>query len=298
MTLSRDSDQFPWIIWEHSGSYRSVAATFQAELDEVVARLERRGYRRRDMRIEARRDGFLVWPGYGVPYQGWPLRHPHSLDAARNLALTLGLGNWLTLDELWEYADEPETSRIFEVAMWQLGFRRSRRTQGQWARRQASDKAPRLADRWALPDGVNHSRDYFDHHFRPLLVQDNAPPNLGTSYTIQASGGLCSSMLYISIDANPFFSGSAEQAGSYLARQFGDHCHLATGQPGFFITGQNLQVGSGERAPKYVIVSVQPQDGPAITEVWPSRVANRIEGANLLSDFIERRQLQALTPSV
>jgi len=107
-------------------------AEMQTEVDSYFEVLRSKGHKERSLTVqEIPNNG-----GYGIFSRGVSTVTAQKFDVetAKKRALEEGPTGWWTLDEIREYANDPESSRLYEQAMNDMGFRRHKTHPGQWAR--------------------------------------------------------------------------------------------------------------------------------------------------------------------
>ena len=287
-TSAASAARFVWRIWENTDDFVEKKAAAIAEFVTIGALLVARGCSPLNPSFNLRptRDGFCCHAGVHLsrphnPAPGWKER-------AKITALTQFCSRSWTAQELRAYAEDPESSLVYRVSMWNLGFRPSVTTG--WAKRKSDDPTPRF---WPIDlpglrifsSGATNGRSY-------QLAAPNARHQAGTSWKLEAAGGLLEGALYFYLEVSPFASVRSE-TDSVMARQLNQRFHLDTRQNGFTITGYNLRLIHDNREPtECVDVTILPDDSDKpIMELWPSRFASGRDIELLLQSCLSRHNL-------
>lgn len=151
--------------------YKDESKLVQGRIEAAQTALSQRGFKGSLGGIKFSEEGdFLTWLNGSHSY----IRKPIPLGTALNIALTHGNTGWWTLEEVEHFASNGYSkSRLFEGAMIDLGFRRSKKYWLGWKRihRRAHVSLPPGP---AIQPRII-SAEEFKTQFQSLLVGNNSP---------------------------------------------------------------------------------------------------------------------------
>ncbi len=267
-------------IWEGTQDYREQFEKSKERFSGIKERLWKRDFTCTylgDLRFDINAEP-EVWFNDNTPLGAY--RYCKTPDHAKRIALKHGRSGWWRLDDLDKFADKE--GPIFEEAMWNLGYRRRKRDNSQWAKRTKND-------------GVEDSRKvYLNERFvkkymelgneelerlNQLWVMSNDSAGLSKTYNIQAGR---TGMIHIALWANPFVGTSAETL-HLLGEQINNRGHIAKQQQGFYMHAVNVRL----RGEEGVYVKAANPDESSIECIWPSQIPSD-SIYDLFNGFIDR----------
>ncbi|MCX6758848.1 MAG: hypothetical protein NTX14_04010, partial [Candidatus Nealsonbacteria bacterium] len=133
----KTKEKFPFILWQNTEEYRAEFSKQQKRLSEIYARLRQRGFEcllLDGLRFDADEAPEAFLTDSMPPYVKYGCLDQKT---AQESTLRYGSRRWWRLDELEEFASG--TGIILEEAMWSLGYRKSRKKTGGWARKTKCD---------------------------------------------------------------------------------------------------------------------------------------------------------------
>ncbi len=271
------------VLWENTEDYRIKLDSARERWSGIYRRMENKGFvctciggLRFDMNEEPE-----VWLNDNRPLMAD--RECKGSSDAERMALRHGRCGWWSLDDLEKFSNG--WGPMFNEAMWDLGYRRSKRDQTKWARRRNGDdgKEP-YKERWEK----KQAKEYLtldedeEERLRGLLIFPPESEGLGRTYNISVGK---TGMIYVALLANPMAGSTAETLGEFGA-QLNSRAHIARDQEGFCIEAKNVRLGDQEG----IYVKARRTDESYVESVWPSEVPD-VRINELLRELPERMSL-------
>jgi hypothetical protein len=264
VSSAREKDKFPLRLWQNTEEYATEHGKQRERLSEIYGRLRQRG-------VTCLLLGDLRFNEDGLPEAFLTDSMPSYIKygcldqkTAQENAVRYGSRGWWHLDELEEFI--AGTGLILEEAMWNLGYRKSRKNKSGWARKTICDLSslgPYGQKRWNQRMEKSFTDVTLDAGEEARLEALIAGPNDEIilnetfSFTVGKQG-----MIFADLDLNPF--GDVDDLAVALKRR----CHIARQQEGFAIEAEKVMI---KGKPMIHIRAIR-TDGSRVETVWPVRV--------------------------
>jgi hypothetical protein len=250
--------KFPLIVWEGTEGCKAEYRKAGERFNDIKKRLYSKGFSCTylgDLRMDD--DGYPeVWLNDNLPLRAEDCcKKPED---AFQYALKHGDCGWWSMDELEQLMQGQ--GPIFEGAMWDLGYRKSKADQTKWARKKKDDKSP--SNR--VPKKIETITGEELERLNGLWAMQNESAGMSKTYLLDVGSR---GMIYIELWANPFAGSTSETLWMFGAEQRA-RGHIAAQQDRFLIEAKNVRLREQEGI---YIKAIKP-DNNYSELVWPSMI--------------------------